>query len=143
MSSASRFQQLRERAGLSHSEVADQMGLSSSCLWDIEDHEDELTSCYSPSDLRQFARVLGVRPVDFFGGNTSESPVSATELARLIEEQCRSSSMSLEQFEEVVGWRLSACIEPPQRLLEDMTIDGLQWLCRELDIDWHRVILGL
>jgi hypothetical protein len=38
---------------------------------------------------------------------------------------------------------LTACIEPPDRLLEDMTIDGLQWLCRELGIHWHRVILSL
>jgi hypothetical protein len=35
---------------------------------------------------------------------------------------------------------LSACIDPPQRLLEDMTVDGLQWLCRELRIDWRRAL---
>ena len=30
-----------------------------------------------------------------------------------------------------------------KRLLEDMSLDGLQWLCRELGIHWHRVILSL
>ena len=50
--------------------------------------------------------------------------------------------VTLEQFEDAVGWRLSACIEPPERLLEDMTVDGLQWLCRELHIDWRRVFLS-
>jgi hypothetical protein len=34
-------------------------------------------------------------------------------------------------------------MEPPERLFEEMSIDGLQWLCRELGIDWHRVILSL
>ena len=30
-----------------------------------------------------------------------------------------------------------------ESLLEDMTVDGLQWLCRELRIDWRRVLLSL
>jgi len=81
--------------------------------------------------------------MELFGADTSESPVSATELVRLIHDQCRSPGVGLEQFEDVVGWRLSACIEPPERLLEDMSIDGLQWLCRELGINWHRGILSL
>jgi transcriptional regulator with XRE-family HTH domain len=142
-SPASRFPEFRERAGLSHDEAAVQMGISSPSVWDVESHEDELSSCYSPSELRRFAGVLGVRPVDFFGAQTLESPVSATELVRLIYDQCRSRGASLEQFDDVVGWRLNACVEPPERLLEDISIDSLQWLCRELGIDWHRVILSL
>ena len=61
----------------------------------------------------------------------------------LIREECRKRGVTLEQFEDAVGWRLSQCMDPPERLLEDMTLDGLQWLCRELGIDWHRVILSL
>jgi DNA-binding XRE family transcriptional regulator len=141
-SPASRFREFRERAGLSHEEAARQMGVASPAVWDIEGFENELSSCYSPSQVQQFARVLGVRPVELFGTEVA-SPVSAIELVRLIHEQCRSRGVSLEQFEDAVGWRLSACIEPPERLFEDIGIDGLQWLCRELGIDWLRVISSL
>ena len=142
-SPASRFRECRERAGLSHDDAARLMGISSPSVWDIESHDDELLSCYSPRQVHQFCRVLGVRPVELFGVEIAESPVSATELVRLIHVQCRSRSVTLEQFEDAVGWRLSACLEPPEHLLEDISIDGLQWLCRELGIDWRRVLLAL
>jgi len=138
-----RFREFRERAGLSHDEAAQQMGISSPAVWDIESCEDEISECYSPSQVQKFCHVLGVRPIELFGGEAAGLPISAAELVRLIHEQCRSRGVTLEQFEDAAGWRLSACIEPPERLLEDITIDGLQWLCQELGIDWRRVILSL
>jgi hypothetical protein len=142
-SPGSRFRDCRERADLSHDDAARLMGITSPSVWDIESHDDELSSCYSPSEVQQFCRVLGVRPIELFGVEITESAVSAAELVRLIHEQCRSRSVTLVQFEDAVGWRLSACMEPPGHLLEDISIDGLQWLCRELGIDWRRVILAL
>ena len=50
------------------------------------------------------------------------------------------SEMEVEQFEDAVGWRLSACMDPPEKVVEDLSIDGLQWLCRELRIDWRRAL---
>jgi hypothetical protein len=138
-----RFREFRERAGLSHDEAARRMGISSSAVWDIESCDDEISECYSPSEVRQFCQVLGVAPIDLFGGDVTGSPISAVELVRLIHEQCLSRGVTLEKFEDAAGWRLSACIEPPEHLLQDISIDGLKWLCRELVIDWRRVILGL
>jgi len=138
-----RFREFRERAGLSRDEAAQKMGISSPSVWDIESCDDELSSCYSPHQVQKFCRVLGIHPTQLYAVESVESPLSAADLARLIREQCRSRGVTLEQFEDAVGWRLSACIAPPERLLEDMTIDGLQWLCRELGIHWHRVILSL
>lgn len=135
-----RFRQFRERAGLSENEAGERMGGS---VWDIEAFEDELTSCYSPVQVRDFCRVLQAQPAELFAVNTSEPPVSAQELVGLIREECRKRGVTLDQFEDAVGWRLGQCMDPPERLLEDMTLDGLQWLCRELGIDWHRVILSL
>jgi hypothetical protein len=144
-SPASRFREFRERAGLSHEDVARGFSnsLSSACIWDIESIDDELTDCYSPKEVLEFCQVLGIRPIELFGGDFAEPAISAAELVRLIREQCRLRGISLEKFEDAAGWRLSACIEPPERLLADITIDGLQWLCRELGVDWRRVILSL
>ena len=138
-----RFREARERLGLSQEEVAARSGVSSPSVWDLEAIEGELTSCISPRDVQQLCRVVGLRPAELFGDDITEPPVSASELAERIHAERHSRGVTLEQFEDSVGWRLSACIEPPERLLEDMTVDGLQWLCRELHIDWRRVFLCL
>ena len=138
-----RFREFRERAGLSPDDAAQQMGVSSPSVWDIETCENDLSECYSPSEVQRFCRVLGVRPSELFAVEISEPAVSAVELKGRIHEQCHVRGVTLEQFEDAVGWRLSECLEPPQRLLEDLTIEGLQLLCRELGIHWHRVILSL
>ena len=135
-----RFRDARERRGLSPDQVAAQSGVTDAGVWDIEECEGDLTCCYSPRDVQKFCRVLGIRPVELFGEEISEPAVSGDELVRRIHKECRSRGITLEQFEDAVGWRLSACIEPPERLLEDMTVDGLQWLCRELRIDWRRAL---
>jgi DNA-binding XRE family transcriptional regulator len=142
-SSSKRFRELRERAGLSHDEAARQMGISSPCIWDIESYENEIGRCYSPGEVRQFCQVLSACPTELFEVTSTETPVSAKELVERIGDECSKRGVTLDQFEDAVGWRLSECMRPPERLLEDMTVDGLQWLCRELGIDWHRVILGL
>jgi transcriptional regulator with XRE-family HTH domain len=135
-----RFREARERLGLSPDEVATRSGISSPNVWDIEEIEGHLTCSYSPRNLQQLCRVLGIRPVELFGAEGSEPPISPEELVRLIHEECRFRGVTLEQFEDAVGWRLSACIEPPGKLLEDMTVDGLQWLSRELRVDWRRAL---
>jgi hypothetical protein len=134
-----RFREARERVGLSPDDVATRSGISSASVWDIEMCDGDLTECYSLKELHQFCGVLSIRPIDLFEDNISEPAISASELAGRIHEECRLRDVTLEQFEDAVGWRLSQCIEPPERLLDDMTIDGLQWLCRELRIDWRRV----
>jgi hypothetical protein len=140
LSVATRFREFRERAGLSEDEASWQMGISPSCLWDIESYEGDLPRCYSPIELRKFCQVLGIRSHELFGVDNIEPPISSAELVRLIHEQCCLRGITLEQFEDAVGWRLSAGIEAPDNLLKGMSVDGLQWLCRELGINWHRVI---
>ena len=140
-----RFREARERCGLSISEVSCRCGFtwSESSIWDVEAYAGELSSCYSPVELQQLCAAINIRPIELFGDDFTEPSVSTEELVRLIEAECASRKITLLQFEEVVGWRLSACIQPPQRLLEDISLDGLQWLCRELHIDWRRVLLAL
>ncbi len=136
-----RFRDARERVGLSHDQIVAQSGLpiGASAILDIEACEGDLEN-YSPADIRTLCKVLGISPAELFGESFSEPPVSTDELVKLIRQECLSRGLTLEQFEDVVGWRLSGCIEPPERLLEDISIHGLQWLCRELRIDWRRVL---
>jgi hypothetical protein len=61
----------------------------------------------------------------------------------MIHEQCRLRNVDLEKFEDIVGWKLAPSLNDSDWLIREMTIDGLQWLCRELCVDWRRVILSL
>lgn len=138
-----RFRKARERASLSQEEVASRTGISFEYIWDIESFEGELSRCYSPKEVQQLCGVLGIRPIELFEDNLPEPGISAQNLVQMIHDECRSRGLALEQFEDVVGWKLSECIEPPERLLEDMSIDGLQWLCRELRVNWLRVLSAM
>ena len=109
----------------------------------VEVPDDEFTCTHSPAEARRFCQCLEARPSELFGVRTTEAPVSASELVQLIGAECRKRNIPLEQFEDAVGWRLSQCMNPPERLLHEMSLDGLQDLCRELGIHWHRVILSL
>lgn len=96
-----------------------------------------------PRTFFRFGVALQVRAFSFFGEQIAEAPVSAVELVERIQEECRVRNITLEQFEDAVGWKLGDSMVPPARLLEDMTLDGLQWLCRELHIEWRRVLAAL
>ena len=138
-----RFKEFRERAGLSFDDAAQQMELSPACIWDIENCEDEIEVCYSPHEVQRFCQVFGIQPAELFAVTTTEPPITAAGLVSLIHEECQSRNLTMEQFEDKVGWRLHTMIDPPERLLTEMTIDGFREVCRELHIDWHRVVLSL
>lgn len=138
-----RFRQARERIGLLPDELAAQSGIPAAGIWDIEAFEGDLTSSYSPKDVQRLCRVLAISPVALFGDAVVEPPITAADLVGRIKVECSLRNISLAEFEEVVGWSLAVGMEAPEKLLENMTIDGLQWLCRELRIDWRRVLLSL
>jgi hypothetical protein len=103
--------------------------------------ENEITSVYSVIKLQQLCQIIGLRPIELFG-EINESAASAEYLLERIREECRSRGITLEQFEDVIGWELSAGMESPKQFFERMTIDGLQCLCQELRIDWRRTLLN-
>lgn len=138
-----RFRQARERAGLSLDQVAAQCGIDNiggAAIRDIETHEDELSTVHSPMNLRKLATLLEVHPAEFFTDKIPDSRISAQELVTLIQQEYTARGLTLEQFEDLVGWTLRDYIDSPEKLLSDMSIDGLQWLCRELRIDWLRAL---
>jgi hypothetical protein len=138
-----RFREFRLLAGLDPAEAARHMGITAPSVWDIETHEGDLTACYSPHDLQRFCRVLGVRPIDVFGVEPGQLPISASEIVLMVQQYCRDHGLTIEQFEDRVGWTLRECLESPARLLEILPLDGLQNLCGVLNLDWHRALAGL
>ena len=140
---SARFREARERAGLSHDEVAKRMGISSPSIWDIESDDQELFMCYSIAKVQRFCSVLGIGPRDLFAIHSTLSPITPAELAELIREHCRSRSIGIEQLEEACSWSIAKSLDEPERFRHDYPIDGVRHICRELGIDWGRVILSL
>src|SRR5215469_6152682 len=106
-----RFREARERPGLSPDELAARFDVSPPNIWDIEAFEGDLTACYSPREVHRFCKVLRISPVELFSEGIVESPISAEELVQRVHTECRSHKLTLEQFEDVVGWRLGPSME--------------------------------
>jgi hypothetical protein len=143
MTPGQRFRQLREKKRLLVDDIVQNSnvpGFGTSAIYDLEQCDGDLESCYSGVQLAKFCRVLGIRAVDLFASNFDETPISVETIVDLIRKECATRNISIEEFENNVGWQLVQFLERPQTLLENMTIDGLQWLCRELRIDWLRVL---
>ncbi|HXJ72055.1 MAG TPA: hypothetical protein VNM37_04345, partial [Candidatus Dormibacteraeota bacterium] len=112
--------------------TASRMGISMASLWDIECIDGDLTN-YSPSEIRRFCQVLGVCPRELFGVETLASGITATDLAALIREHCRSRGIAIQQFEDATGWYVAKSLDDPERFLHaDYSIDGIRDICREL-----------
>jgi len=143
VSYSARFREARERAGLSRDDAAAKMDIPADCIWDIETQDDELCTSYSPADIQRFCEVLAIRPADLFNIQIAEPPITAPQLAALIHEHCHTRNITVPQFEDAVGWRLTESLIDPEDLFEDLSIDGLRWVCDELGIPWQRIILAL
>lgn len=137
------FREARENAGLSHRELASMLGTSAAAIWDIETFDDELFECYSPVEVRLMATALGTDAAKLLKCASSEAPITGAELVDAIYQRLSASGESIKDFENRVGWRVQELLDSPEHLLSDVTIDGLQWLCEALQLDWRRVIAGL
>jgi transcriptional regulator with XRE-family HTH domain len=142
-STSTRFRNARERAGLSVAETAARAGVPEACVWDLESYDDELMTAYSAADLRRFAAVLSVAPRELLGTDDRGAPVSPDELALAIRAHCQARGMTSDAFGEAAGWDVSKAVNSPQMLLTDFSIDGVRDICRELGIQWQRIISGL
>ena len=140
---AIRFREARERAGLTHEDAAARMGISTASVWDIESHDNELESCYSPANIQQFCQVLGISPPELFGIAVASSAIGVKDLVTLIRDYCRTGGLTVEQFENAAGWHIAASLDDPECFLHDYTIEGIQNICDELKVDWQCFVLSL
>ena len=142
----SRLRAARAVKGLSEHEVAALMGISSACYYDIEACWDELIHVCRLKDISNLCRILGLPARDLFRDyavNLSAPMISFGEVLGRVTEHCRLRRMSIGEFEDVAGWRLSECLADPKKAVEDWCVDCLRDICREIGIDWFQVVAGL
>jgi hypothetical protein len=141
-----KLKQAREKKGWSIDETATQMsaaGITSrNNYYDIEQCGGELTSNCSLGEISRICNLLNIHPRDLFCDEIL-SQLTIKEVVEKIKEYCAKNKISVNQFEDVVGWRVESCFSNPNTALEEWTLDCLKDICQELQINWQRVISSL
>jgi hypothetical protein len=108
----------------------------------IEEHDRDFTYCYSLNEIKDVCKKLRIHPRDLF----CEEPaiaISIEDFVERIKALCDEKKLSIEQFENIAGWKLASSLTNPPIALDEWNLDCLIDLSRELRIDWRRVITGL
>jgi transcriptional regulator with XRE-family HTH domain len=141
MGTAARIRNYRVRAGKSRREVAEHLGLNDAWYDDLEHHDDELASTLTLFQGVELASFLGVRLRDLLAeGRSPDELIALTELPSRITAHLTQSGMSVEQFEEEVGWDLREFLQSPLKLAAESPIMFLQTLAEHLGIDWLSLV---
>jgi hypothetical protein len=140
----SKVREARERKGLTIHQAAQLMegNVGGSAYYDIEEHEGDLTACYSLNEAKRMCEQLDIHSRDLFCEKSSPV-ISIAEVIERIKKHCGENRLSIGEFEDIAGWRLESSLASPANALEEWNIDCLIDVCRELKIDWRHVIAGL
>ena len=141
MGTAAQIRNYRVRAGKSPGEVAQHLGLNDAWYQDLERHDDELASTLTLFQAIELASVLGVRLHDLLG---KEAPpdelIALIDLPSRITAHVARKGISIEQFEEEVGWELQDFLQSPIKVAAESPIIFLQAVAEHLRINWLSLI---
>ena len=141
MGTAAQIRSYRVRAGKSAREVARHLGLNDAWYHDIEHHDDELASTLTLFQALELASVLGVRLRDLLSEDVfPEKSISLAELPSRINAHMASKGISIEQFEEEVGWDLHGVMESPIKAAAESPLIFLQALAEHLRVSWLALV---
>jgi transcriptional regulator with XRE-family HTH domain len=138
MGTADRIRFSRVRAGKSAQQVASALGLNEAWYGDLESHDDELESTLSLFQATQLASLLGVRLQDLVAGDAlpNAGSIGLVDLPSLIERHIAREGVSIEGFEDRVGWELRGFMQSPVAAAAELPIMFLRDLSEALDISW-------
>src|SRR5688572_8681863 len=107
MGTAAQIRTYRVRAGKTAGEVARQLGLNDAWYQDLEHHDDELAFTLTLFQAMELASVLGVRLRDLITESAlPDQSIPLEDLPAHIKAHVARKGISIEQFEEAVGWQL-------------------------------------
>jgi hypothetical protein len=141
-----KLKQARERKGWSIHEAATQVAANSVAsranYYDIEQCEGDLTGCYSLDEILRIGKLPEIHPHDLFGDEIT-AVISISDVIEKIQRHCAERKITINEFEDIAGWRVESCLTNPTKALDEWNIDCLIDVSCELNIDWRCVIAGL
>jgi transcriptional regulator with XRE-family HTH domain len=137
-----RLEIFRNRAGKSEEETAQYLGIYSSNYYDLERFDDDMGAVMTLEYLEQLGSFLKFRPVELFT-DVPVKPMNTGELVEYLEKHLKNTQMSMEEFEQRVGFTsLGNCLSD-SRVIRTWCLDCLRYFCEELNIDWLRIVASL
>ena len=141
MGTAERIRTARIRAGKSKAEVAQRLGLNAAWYDDLERRDDELAATLTIFQAMDLASLLGLRLSDLFGdGALPGQPVAIIDLPARIRAHLASAGLSLDQFEDQVGWELGPFLASPVKMAAELPIAFFQALAAPLGMHWLSLV---
>jgi hypothetical protein len=108
---------------------------------DLEAYDDELESAICLRQVRQLAQCLGVSiPELVTGARLSGEPVPLAALPELVRSAMSRDGLSIDAFEEKVGWELREFLASPQEVAENLPLMFLHDVATGVGIDYVRTL---
>lgn len=134
---AENIRSARIRAGKSRAEVAAHLALNPAWYDDLEQRDGELAATLTLFQGVALAELFGLRLADLFGETAPAGErIALPDLPDRIRAHLAAAGMSLDQFEQRLGWDLEPFMEAPVQLATELPIAFFQALADVLGIHW-------
>jgi len=141
MSTARRIREFRSRTGKSETEVAQLLGINIHWYYDLEMHDDELTSTLSLAQALELAAQLGVSLHDLLAVSVRpENAVMLQDLPKYVERHLVIDGITVDEFSDRIGWDLAPFLGEPVEVGSGLPIMFFQDLADGLGIPWPDVL---
>ena len=136
-SSAANIRSARIRAGKSRAEAAAHLALNPAWYDDLEQRDGELAATLTLFQGVALAELFGLRLADLFGETLSSGePLALPDLPDCIRKHLAATGISLDRFEEQLGWELGPFMAAPVQSSTELPIAFFQALAGALGLHW-------
>lgn len=134
---AQRVRAARIRAGKSREEAAAHLALNPAWYDDLERRDEELAATLTIFQGVALAELFGVRLAELYQETAPAGEHFAlTDLPARIRAGVAASGLSMQAFEDRLGWDLGPFLDAPVQLASELPIVFFQALAGMLDLHW-------
>jgi len=135
MGTAETIRAHRVRSGKSAQQVASDLGVNDAWYADLERYDDELASTLTLFQAKHLATILGVQLSDLLVENeNSGRKLGLLDLPSIISKHIELEGLSMEEFENLIGWEVKGFLDSPVASAAEMPIAFLRDLSNHLDV---------
>ena len=121
--------------------MAQLLGININWYCDLEQHNDELISTLTLAQAANLAGILGVPLRELLSeGNPGTTTIAIAQLPERIRARIAQEGLSVEEFEDRVGWELGKFLQSPTQLASESPLMFLKDLAAALEVDWLSLV---
>ena len=137
MQTAANIRSARIRAGKSRAEAAAHLALNPAWYDDLEQRDGELAATLTLFQGVALAELFGLRLADLFGEAVPAGErVALPDLPERIRTHLTAAGISMDLFEQQLGWELEPFMAAPVQLSTELPIAFFQALAGALGLHW-------